>query len=146
MLPAVLKVVDQVSGTQSWRLVFAAILDHDWNLYRVPPTSAEEWSKPMNEHRLICTRLVHSGAPNAERKTNFYTFTTRTGTRLGVEGHVMRVETQQDSSMWTRAIVEGAHVSAQTLETVHISQPQFVIPLLNYNSFFDTLKNPNHSF
>ncbi|XP_075262683.1 beta-1-syntrophin-like isoform X1 [Convolutriloba macropyga] len=114
-------VVDQVSGSQSWRLVFGAILDHDWNLYRSPPTTPEEWAKPLTEHRLICTRLVHSGAPNAERKTPFYTFTTRTGTRHGVEGHVMRVETQQDSSMWTRGIVEGAHVSAQTLETVHIN-------------------------
>lgn len=114
-------VIDQVSGTQTWRPVWAAILDHDWNFYPSPPSTPEEWAKPATEHRLICTRLVNSGVPNAERKTCFYTFTTRTGTRHGVEGHVMRVETQQDSSMWTRTIVEGAHLSAQTLETVHIN-------------------------
>jgi hypothetical protein len=109
------------SGNQTWKPVFAAIVEHDWNLYSAVPSSKEEWDNPLVNHRLICTRLVHSGAPNPERKVNFYTFTTRTGTRHGIEGHVMRLETQRDSALWTRHVVDGAHLSAESKETVHVN-------------------------
>ena len=45
-------------------------------------------------------------------------FSTRTGTKQGVESHVFRAETQVDLSVWTRSLVQASHTAAILLKEV----------------------------
>ena len=46
-------------------------------------------------------------------------FSTRTGTKQGVESHTFRVETQRDQTMWSKGLVNGAHQAAQIIQQVN---------------------------
>ena len=50
--------------------------------------------------------------------TDVHIFSTRTGTKQGVESHTFRVESQRDQAMWCKALVNGAHESARIVQEV----------------------------
>ena len=86
------------------------------------PTSAEA----IRQHEalvvsvsyLVC-RLVYSGKQTSRSGlTDVYIFSTRSGTRHGVATHVFRVELSRDLSVWSRALVEGAHNAAAFVKEV----------------------------
>ena len=64
-------------------------------------------------------RLVHSGKHTSTVGGNdILTLGTRSGTRQGVEAHVLRVEMQRDLSTWSRVLVQGAHTAAALVKEV----------------------------
>lgn len=67
--------------------------------------------------------LVHSGPDRGSPHSGTELFfATRTGTRLGIEAHLFRVETTKDLSLWTRHIVNGCHASAEMIKEVTTSK------------------------
>lgn len=72
--------------------------------------------------------LVHSGPDRGSpRSGTELFFATRTGTRLGIEAHLFRVETSKDLSSWTRHIVNGCHASAEMIKEVTTSKRSWKI-------------------
>lgn len=73
---------------------------------------------------LFCSSsLVHSGPDRGSPHSGTELFfATRTGTRLGIEAHLFRVETTKDLSLWTRHIVNGCHASAEMIKEVTTSK------------------------
>lgn len=72
--------------------------------------------------------LVHSGPDRGSPHSGTELFfATRTGTRLGIEAHLFRVETTKDLSLWTRHIVNGCHASAEMIKEVTTSKRSWKI-------------------
>ena len=71
-------------------------------------------------------RLVYSGK-QASRSglDDVYMFSTRSGTRHGVATHVFRVEQSCDLSLWSRALVDGAHNAAAFVKEVSCRECNF---------------------
>ena len=68
---------------------------------------------------LLYCRLVHCGKQlSLASGTDVHIFSTRTGTKQGVESHTFRVESQRDQAMWCKALVNGAHESARIVQEV----------------------------
>jgi len=102
-----------------WKPVFAALTDKDMLLYDVAPVTLDDWAQHYISHPLLATRLVHSGSTgNAATEL---TFSTRTGTRNGVECHLFRVERTKELATWCRALVEGAHNAAALIKEINCS-------------------------
>ncbi|XP_068616402.1 beta-1-syntrophin [Brachionichthys hirsutus] len=110
------------SEKQSWKPVFAVMTEKDLLLYDSLPRGKEAWQSPAHTYPLLATRLVHSGPDRGlpHSGTELY-FATRTGTRLGIETHLLRAETNKDLSLWTRHIVNGCHASAEMIKEVTTS-------------------------
>lgn len=65
-------------------------------------------------------RLVHSGATGSNALHGAeLTFSTRTGTRNGVECHLFRVERPKELATWSHALVEGAHNAASLIKEIN---------------------------
>ena len=47
------------------------------------------------------------------------TFSTRTGTRNGVECHLFRVERPKELTTWSHALVNGAHNAASLIKEIN---------------------------
>ena len=64
--------------------------------------------------------LVHSGATtNSALQGAELTFSTRTGTKNGVEAHLFRVETPKELTNWARALVDRAHNAAALIKEIN---------------------------
>lgn len=50
--------------------------------------------------------------------TDVHIFTTRTGTKQGVESHTFRVESPRDQAIWCKSLVNGAHQAAHIVQEV----------------------------
>ena len=63
-------------------------------------------------------RLVHSGKQQSPYPggSEMLTFSTRSGTRQGVEEHTFRVESQRDLVTWTVPLVQGVNAAVQTIK------------------------------
>lgn len=68
---------------------------------------------------IVFIRLVHSGATGNSAMGAELTFSTRTGTRNGVECHHFRVERQKELTTWSHAIVDGAHNAASLIKEIN---------------------------
>lgn len=115
------------TGTQTlWKPYFAVITDSDLLLYRAVPRTAEQWSSPVAGYPLLATRLVGTGgrpsvarlSPSQQPSLSFYTFSTRTGTKDGVEACAFRVETSKDLAVWSRALVDCSHAAVGRVKEV----------------------------
>eukprot|EP00794_Sanderia_malayensis_P018995 gene18995-20906_t len=103
-----------------WKPVFAALTDKDILLYDMVPLSCDDWAAPYISHPLLATRLVHSGATSSNAMHGAeLTFSTRTGTKNGVEAHLFRVETPKELAHWSRALVEGANSAAALIKEIN---------------------------
>lgn len=77
----------------------------------------------MSSSSFCSSSLVHSGPDRGSPHSGTELFfATRTGTRLGIEAHLFRVETTKDLSLWTRHIVNGCHASAEMIKEVTTSK------------------------
>ena len=66
------------------------------------------------------SRLVHSGATGSNSLSGAeLTFSTRTGTRNGVESHLFRVERPKELANWSHALVNGAHHAAKLIKEIN---------------------------
>jgi len=101
-----------------WKPVFAALTDKDMLLYDVVPATSDDWGQAYISHPLLATRLVHSGTTGTGTEL---TFSTRTGTRNGVECHLFRVERTKELATWSHALVEGAHNAAALIKEINCS-------------------------
>jgi len=103
-----------------WKPVFAALTDKDILLYDMVPITCDDWANQYISHPLLATRLVHSGATsnNALHGAEL-TFSTRTGTRNGVECHLFRVERPKELTTWSHALVTGAHNAASLIKDIN---------------------------
>ncbi|XP_068180702.1 beta-1-syntrophin [Antennarius striatus] len=110
------------SEKQSWKPVLVVMTEKDLLLYDSLPRGKEAWQSPAHTYPLLATRLVHSGPDRGSPHsgTELY-FATRTGTRLGIETHLFRAETNKDLSLWSRHIVNGCHTSAEMIKEVTTS-------------------------
>ncbi|KAJ8291051.1 hypothetical protein GJAV_G00020830 [Gymnothorax javanicus] len=107
---------------QSWRPVLVMLTEKDLLLYDCMPRMRESWFSPAHSYPLLATRLVYSGPDRGSPKPGLeLSFATRTGTRLGIEAHLFRAETNKDLSLWTRLIVTGCHTSAEMIREVTTS-------------------------
>ncbi|KAM4614121.1 beta-2-syntrophin [Discoglossus pictus] len=114
--------VPQDDGRSLWQPALAAISQRDFLLFDCMPRTREEWGSPKHRLPLISTRLVHSGPGHSSPSLGSHlTFGTRTGCPQGIDIRVFRVENQRDLSMWTRALVQGCHASAELTREVTIS-------------------------
>ncbi|KRX92250.1 Syntrophin-1 [Trichinella pseudospiralis] len=80
-------------GTEQWSPIFAAVSQHDLLFYDHCPPSKADWANPYGSCPLIATRLVHTTSrsnPVISGLTDIISFTTRTGTKQGVETHIFR--------------------------------------------------------
>ncbi|KAK2910451.1 beta-1-syntrophin [Channa argus] len=110
------------SEKQCWKPVLVVLTEKDLLLYDSLPRSKEAWQSPAHTYPLLATRLVHSGPDRGSPHSGTELFfATRTGTRLGIETHLFRVETTKDLSIWTRHIVNGCHASAEMIKEVTTS-------------------------
>ncbi|XP_057291438.1 beta-1-syntrophin-like [Hydractinia symbiolongicarpus] len=108
------------SNRLEWKPVYAALTDKDILLYDMVPLSCEDWAQPYISHPLLATRLVHSGATGSNALHGAeLTFSTRTGTRNGVECHLFRVERPKELATWSHALVEGAHNAASLIKEIN---------------------------
>lgn len=73
-------------------------------------------------------RLVHCGKQlSLTSGMDVHIFSTRTGTKQGVESHTFRVETQRDQTVWSKALVSGAHQAAQIIQQVNCGELRSVL-------------------
>lgn len=82
------------SAVGQWRPMFAAVTQNDLLFYDFAPTLKSEWASPKCNLPLIATRLVHTTSrsnPVISGLTDVISFTTRTGTKQGVDSHILRV-------------------------------------------------------
>ncbi|XP_066921663.1 beta-1-syntrophin-like [Clytia hemisphaerica] len=107
------------SNRLEWKPVFAALTDKDILLYDITPLSCEDWASPYISHPLLATRLVHSGPTGNNTMGAELTFSTRTGTRNGVECHLFRVERPKELTTWSHALVNGAHHAAALIKEIN---------------------------
>ena len=68
---------------------------------------------------LYLCRLVHSGPTGNNKMGAELTFSTRTGTRNGVECHLFRVERPKELTTWSHALVNGAHHAAALIKEIN---------------------------
>ncbi|KAG7468905.1 beta-1-syntrophin [Solea senegalensis] len=134
------------SEKQSWRPVLVAVTEKDLLLYDSLPRGKEAWQEPAHTYPLLATRLVHSGPDlgSPHSGTELF-FATRTGTRLGIETYLFRVETNKDLSLWTRHIVNGCHASAEMIKEVSTScryQGQECRLVIHYEQGFSVHADP----
>ncbi|XP_026149477.1 beta-1-syntrophin [Mastacembelus armatus] len=134
------------SEKQSWKPVLVGVTEKDLLLYDSLPLGKEAWQSPAHIYPLLATRLVHSGPDRGSPHsgTELY-FATRTGTRLGIETHLFRVETTKDLSLWTRHIVNGCHASAEMIKEVTTSclyRGQECRLVIHYEQGFSVLADP----
>ncbi|XP_040265571.1 beta-2-syntrophin [Bufo bufo] len=114
--------VSQDDGRALWHPILAVVSPKDFLLFEAMPRTRDEWAHPKLKLPLISTRLVHSGpGHNSPSLAPHLTFATRTGCPQGIDMHVFRVENQRDLSAWTRALVQGCHMSAELTREVTIS-------------------------
>ncbi|XP_051575720.1 beta-1-syntrophin-like [Myxocyprinus asiaticus] len=110
------------SERQCWKPVLMVLTEKDLLLFDSLPRMREHWLSPSHTYPLLATRLVHSGPDKGSPQPGGeLSFATRTGTRLGIEAHLFRVETCKDLSLWTRHIVTGCHASAEMIKEVTTS-------------------------
>ncbi|XP_067929516.1 beta-2-syntrophin-like [Watersipora subatra] len=106
-------------GNPTWKPVFACVTEKDMLLYKAVPMNEQQWTNPIQSHPLLATRLVHCGKQlSLASGTDVYIFSTRTGSKMGVESHTFRVESQRDQAIWCKALVNGAHQAASLVEEV----------------------------
>ncbi|KAG5444082.1 Beta-2-syntrophin [Clonorchis sinensis] len=117
----------------TWKPVFAALSDRDLLLYDTAPTTKEEWANPSQAHPLIATRLVrtaehHNGTGESDNPKfapqppgDMLTFSTRTGSKHGVETHTFAVLTAGDWNIWCQSIIDGAHMAVAAAREVVIT-------------------------
>ncbi|XP_038601046.1 beta-1-syntrophin [Tachyglossus aculeatus] len=102
-----------------WKPALVVLTEKDLLLFQSMPRIKEAWLSPVHTCPLLATRLVHSGPGKGSPQAGVdLTFTTRTGTRQGIETHLFRAESSQDLSQWTRNIVQGCHHAAQLISQV----------------------------
>ncbi|XP_029307435.1 LOW QUALITY PROTEIN: beta-1-syntrophin [Cottoperca gobio] len=134
------------SEKQSWKPVLVVVTEKDLLLYESLPQGKEAWQSPAHTYPLLATRLVHSGPDRGSPHSGTELFfATRTGTRLGIETHLFRVETTKDLSLWTRHIVNGCHGSAEMIKEVTTSclyQSQECQLVIHYEQGFSVLADP----
>uniref|UniRef100_H3CW73 Syntrophin, basic 1 n=1 Tax=Tetraodon nigroviridis TaxID=99883 RepID=H3CW73_TETNG len=134
------------SEKQSWKPVLVVVTEKDLLLYDSLPRSKEAWHSPAHIYPLLATRLVHSGPDRGSPHSGTELFfATRTGTRLGIEAHLFRVETTKDLSSWTRHIVNGCHASAEMIKEVTTSclyRGQECRLVIHYEQGFSVLADP----
>ncbi|TNN02356.1 hypothetical protein fugu_009843 [Takifugu bimaculatus] len=134
------------SEKQSWKPVLVVVTEKDLLLYDSLPRSKEAWHCPAHIYPLLATRLVHSGPDRGSPHSGTELFfATRTGTRLGIEAHLFRVETTKDLSLWTRHIVNGCHASAEMIKEVTTSclyRGQECRLVIHYEQGFSVLADP----
>ena len=63
--------------------------------------------------------MVHSGPTGNNVAGAELTFSTRTGTRSGVECHLFRVERPKELTTWSHALVNGAHHAAALIKEIN---------------------------
>uniref|UniRef100_A0A5S6Q7I9 PDZ domain-containing protein n=1 Tax=Trichuris muris TaxID=70415 RepID=A0A5S6Q7I9_TRIMR len=104
--------VENADAKESWNPIFAVVSQHDLLLYDHCPSSKAEWASPYGSCPLIATRLVHTtsrGNPVISGLTDIISFTTRTGTKQGVETHVFRLQTHRELASWVKSIVHTTY-------------------------------------
>ncbi|XP_056141742.1 beta-1-syntrophin [Lampris incognitus] len=135
------------SEKQHWKPVLVVVTEKDLLLYDSLPRGKEAWHSPAHTYPLLATRLVHSGPDRGfPHSSTELSFATRTGTRLGIEAHLFRVETTKDLSLWTRHIVNGCHAAAEMIKEVTTSclyQGQECRLVVHYEQGFSVLTEPS---
>lgn len=130
-----------IDGTQQWRPVFVALTQNDLLLYEHVPSLKSEWATPKITRPLIATRLdafivasippfllyfdpcrlVHTTArsnPVIAGLSDVISFTTRTGTKQGIESHILRVETHRDLATWVKTVVHTTYDACALIREV----------------------------
>ncbi|TRZ01725.1 hypothetical protein DNTS_032278 [Danionella cerebrum] len=131
------------SERQGWKPVLLMLTEKDLLLFDSMPCMREHWLSPAHSYPLLATRLVHSGPEKgAPQPGSELCFATRTGTRLGIEAHLFRVETCKELSVWSRHIVTSCHASAERIKEVSTSclyQGQDCRLVLHYEQGFSVV-------
>ncbi|KRZ70137.1 Syntrophin-1 [Trichinella papuae] len=125
-------------GTEQWSPIFAAVSQHDLLFYDHCPPSKADWANPYGSCPLIATRLVHTTSrsnPVISGLTDIISFTTRTGTKQGVETHIFRLQTHRDLASWVKTIVHTTYEACTLIR--EISCRQFVKKY--FVNFFETV-------
>lgn len=68
------------------------------------------------------------------------TFSTRTGTRNGVECHLFRVERPKELTTWSHAIVDGAHNAASLIKEINCGKYSLNNIKVDFGLFIKTIK------
>ncbi|VDP14602.1 unnamed protein product [Soboliphyme baturini] len=108
-------------GTEQWIPVFAAVTQNDLLFYDHFPSMKSDWANPRCTCPLIATRLVHTTSrsnPVITGLTDIISFTTRTGTKQGIETHILRVQTHRDLATWAKTIVHTTHEACLLIREV----------------------------
>uniref|UniRef100_A0A3P8YB13 Syntrophin alpha 1 n=1 Tax=Esox lucius TaxID=8010 RepID=A0A3P8YB13_ESOLU len=101
------------------RPVLAMLTERDLFLYASLPESKDSLNSPAKSYPLITTRLVHSGpGKSSPLLDSELSFGLRTGSKLGVETHVFRVDSAKELSAWTHMLVDGCHNAAELIQEV----------------------------
>ncbi|XP_016337688.1 beta-1-syntrophin-like [Sinocyclocheilus anshuiensis] len=137
------------SERQCWKPVLVMLTEKDLLLFDSMPRMREHWLSPTHTYPLLATRLVHSGPDKGSPQLGGeLCFATRTGTRLGIEGHLFRAETCKDLSLWTRHIVTGCHAAAEMIKEVTTScmyQAQDCRLVIHYERGFSVIADGEDS-
>uniref|UniRef100_A0A915HEW1 Syntrophin n=1 Tax=Romanomermis culicivorax TaxID=13658 RepID=A0A915HEW1_ROMCU len=113
--------IQNSDGSLQWKPVFAAVSQNDLLFYDHVPSLKSEWANPHITRPLIATRLVHTTSrsdPVISGLTDIISFTTRTGTKQGIESHVLRVETHRDLAIWVKTIVRTTYEACALIREV----------------------------
>ncbi|KRZ86279.1 Syntrophin-1 [Trichinella sp. T8] len=108
-------------GTEQWSPIFAAVSQHDLLFYDHCPPSKADWANPYGSCPLIATRLVHTTSrsnPVISGLTDIISFTTRTGTKQGVETHIFRLQTHRDLASWVKTIVHTTYEACTLIREI----------------------------
>lgn len=82
----------------------------------------------INLTSLHLSRLVHCGKqPSLSAGSDIYVLCTRTGTKLGVESHTFRVESQRDQAIWGKALVNGSHHASQIIQQISCGKWKYIL-------------------
>nr|XP_014347419.1 PREDICTED: alpha-1-syntrophin isoform X3 [Latimeria chalumnae] len=102
--------------------ILAILTEKELLFYNSLPQTTDALNSPLHNYPLIATRLVHSGPSKGSPSCDAdLSFALRTGTREGVETHLLHVETNRDLSAWTRLLVDGCHGAAELIQEVKIA-------------------------
>ncbi|KFD50177.1 hypothetical protein M513_08922 [Trichuris suis] len=104
--------VENADGKESWNPIFAVVSQHDLLLYDHCPSLKADWASPYGSCPLIATRLVHTTSrsnPVISGLTDIISFTTRTGTKQGVETHLFRLQTHRELASWVKSVVHTTY-------------------------------------
>ncbi len=80
---------------------------------------------PCSCAAFVACRLVHTTArsnPVISGLTDVISLTTRTGTKQGIETHVLRVETHRDLATWVKTIVHSTYDACAIIREVTCRQ------------------------